>query len=45
MEDNNKIKKPRAKTYRYKSGDIFRVSFNDGICGNIKNCKIDAKQV
>ena len=33
MEDNNKTKKPRAKTYRYKSGDIFRVSFDDGTFG------------
>ncbi|MDR2905950.1 MAG: immunity 26/phosphotriesterase HocA family protein [Helicobacteraceae bacterium] len=34
MEDNGKnIKKPRAKTYRYKSGDIFSVSFDDGTFG------------
>ena len=34
MGDNNiKLKKQRAKTYRYKSGDIFRVSFDDGTFG------------
>jgi hypothetical protein len=34
MEDNDKsIKKQRTKTYRYKSGDIFRVSFDDGTFG------------
>ena len=32
-KNNKKIKKPRAKTYRYKSGDIFRVSFDDGTFG------------
>ena len=34
-------KKERAKTYRYKNGDIFRVPFNDGTFGyGIIICKI-----